>query len=142
VHLRAERRVRRHRRERRVAIVLLAATLLAASCELRRADAPQIDVAWTLSPEPFVVGPAKLSVTLRGRGGQALTGAHVRLEAYMSHPGMAPVQASALERGAGVYDVPFRFTMAGDWVLLVVATLPQGERIERRIDVGTVRAPG
>jgi hypothetical protein len=57
----------------------------------------------------------------------------MRLEAHMSHPGMAPAVADAVERGSGVYDMPFRFTMAGDWVLLVSATLPHGERIERRI---------
>jgi hypothetical protein len=31
--------------------------------------------------------------------------------------------------------------MAGDWVLVIVATLPDGQRVERRIDVPNV-GPG
>lgn len=57
----------------------------------------------------------------------------------MSHPGMAPVLASATEHELGVYDVPFAFTMPGDWILLVNASLPGGTRIERRVEVANVR---
>jgi YtkA-like len=142
VHLLAGRRVTRDRHGWRVAVVLLGASVLAAGCDRHPANASQAEFGWTLSPSPPVVGPSQLSVTVRSRGGQPVTGAQVRLEAYMSHPGMAPVQANAVERGAGVYEVPFTFTMAGDWVLVVVATLPQGERVERRFDAGHVRPPG
>jgi hypothetical protein len=57
----------------------------------------------------------------------------------MSHAGMAPVLADGVERAAGVYDIPFAFTMQGDWVLLVSAVLPDGGRVERRVDVANVR---
>jgi hypothetical protein len=57
----------------------------------------------------------------------------------MTHAGMAPVFASATERTAGVYDLSFAFTMPGDWALLLSVTLPDGTRIERRIDVANVR---
>jgi len=63
----------------------------------------------------------------------------VKLEAHMSHAGMAPVLANASEGTAGLYAVPFTFTMQGDWVLLVSAVLPDGTRVERRIDVANVR---
>ena len=125
-----------------MAIVVLAAGILAPACGRRPVSAEQVEIVWTLGPAAPAVGPASLSLTLRTRGGQPLTGAQVRLDAYMSHPGMAPVQANAVERGAGVYDVPFSFTMAGDWVLLVEATLPQEGRLQQRIDVRNVRSPG
>ena len=57
----------------------------------------------------------------------------------MSHPGMAPVIVNGAERAPGVYEIPFAFTMAGDWVLLVAVTLTDGSRAERRIDVANVR---
>ncbi len=60
----------------------------------------------------------------------------------MSHAGMAPVLANATESAPGVYDLRFAFTMQGDWVLLVAAVLPDGTRIERRVDVGNVRPSG
>jgi hypothetical protein len=55
---------------------------------------------------------------------------------------MAPVQETATERGPGVYEVSFAFTMPGDWVLLLSATLTDGARVERRVDVPHVRPSG
>ena len=52
------------------------------------------------------------------------TGARLRLEGLMSHPGMAPVVAEVVERGDGAYDAPLQFTMAGDWILFVTGQLP------------------
>jgi hypothetical protein len=60
----------------------------------------------------------------------------------MTHAGMAPVLANASERAPGVYDLPFAFTMQGDWVLLVSAVLKDGARVEQRIDVAGVRPSG
>ena len=42
-----------------------------------------------------IVGPATLTITLRGPAGSAVRAATVRLEGHMSHPGMAPVLADA-----------------------------------------------
>jgi hypothetical protein len=60
----------------------------------------------------------------------------------MSHVGMAPVFADALERAPGVYELSFALTMRGDWVLLVSVTLADGGRVEKRIDVANVRPSG
>ncbi|HUR35433.1 MAG TPA: FixH family protein [Vicinamibacterales bacterium] len=89
-----------------------------------------------------MVGPAALTVTLRHPSRDPVRGATVRLEGHMSHAGMAPVLADATESAPGVYDLRFAFTMQGDWVLLVSAALPDGARVERRIDVARVRPPG
>jgi hypothetical protein len=35
--------------------------------------------------------------------------------------------------------VPLRFTMPGDWALLVRITLPDGRRVSRQVDVANVR---
>jgi YtkA-like len=127
-------------RARPGAIALLAAGL--SSCTRVAGVPPRVDVAWTLSPSTPVVGPAILTITLRGPAGDAVTGATVHLEGHMSHAGMAPVMADAREQPAGVYDIPFAFTMPGDWVLLVSVALPGGARVERRIEVAHVRPAG
>jgi hypothetical protein len=57
----------------------------------------------------------------------------------MSHPGMAPVIGQATERGEGVYRVPLRFSMNGEWVVIVKGTLADGRRFDRRIETATVR---
>jgi hypothetical protein len=66
----------------------------------------------------------------------------VTLEAHMSHAGMGPVLASATDPTPGLYALPFTFTMPGDWVLLVSTVLPDGTRVEQRIDVANVRPSG
>ena len=123
-------------------VVIVLAAGCTGGCTRAGEVPPPVEVAWTLSPSSPAVGPAILTITLRGPAGDAVSGATVRLEGHMSHPGMAPVVADAQERRPGVYDVGFAFTMAGDWVLLVSAALPEAGRVERRIDVANVRPAG
>jgi hypothetical protein len=120
-------------------LALLTATLPGGACGRRSQADSTLNLTLTLRPAEPVVGPAVLTVTLRDRAGAPLQGATVRLEGHMSHAGMAPVLADATQRAPGVYEVPFAFTMQGDWVLLVSAALPDGTRVERRIDVANVR---
>jgi hypothetical protein len=117
-------------------MMMLAASLAIASCGGRATSATTLS--WTLTPPKPAVGPATLTVTLRDSAGAAVTGAQVRLEGHMSHPGMTPVIADAAARTPGIYVVPFTFSMPGDWTLLVSAALPDGGRVEQRIDVANV----
>lgn len=120
-------------------VALLVISLPSVGCRNRGQANSNLNLAWTLSPSAPAVGPASLAITLRDPSGTPVRSATVRLEGHMSHPGMAPVFANATERAPGVYDLPFAFTMAGDWALLVTVTLPDGTRTERRIDVAKVR---
>jgi hypothetical protein len=123
----------------RIGLFLLAATVSTAACQQSSRAEPPINWSWTIDPAAPVVGPATLTIGIRKPSGDPIDGAVVRLEAHMSHPGMAPVLASATGRATGTYDIPFTFTMRGDWVLLVTIDLPDGQRAERRIDVANVR---
>lgn len=119
-----------------------AAGLLGAACSRQPPVADDVIVEWTLSPRPPAVGAATVSeITLRDRSRNPVRGATLRIEAHMSHPGMAPVTATAAERAAGVYQSELRFTMRGEWILLVTGELSDGRRIEHRIDV-TTTGPG
>ncbi|HOU41364.1 MAG TPA: FixH family protein [Promineifilum sp.] len=83
----------------------------------------------TLSPDPdtLVVGPLRLDVTLRDASGAPIDGAtDVSLRGDMSHAGMEPVLATAAGQGNGIYRADFTWTMAGDWIVTVEATLPDG----------------
>lgn len=121
-------------------LTILAAALVINACgRSPRSDQPNLT--WTLDPAASVVGPAVLRVQIQQPSGP-VAGATVKLEAHMSHAGMAPVLANAIERAPGLYEVPFTFTMQGDWVLLVSGVLPDGVRVERRIDVANVRPAG
>jgi hypothetical protein len=134
-------------RVRRVPALVVAAALAmaaapSASCGRRAASdaAAAVDVTWTLSSR--TVGPATLTLTLRDAAGAGVAGATVRVEGHMTHPGMTPILTTAADRAGGLYHADVTFTMAGDWVLLVTAALPDGRRVERRIDVANVRPAG
>jgi len=129
----------------RLGLLLTAAGLSHAGCSrsdhAARTD-PRIDLTWTLRPSTPTVGPATLSLSLRTPAGDPIKGATVRIEGHMTHAGMTPLTAEAVERAPGVYEAGFGFTMQGDWALLVSVEFPGGARVERRIDVANVRPSG
>ena len=86
-----------------------------------------------------MVGPATVSCALRDAG-RPVDDAAVQVVGLMTHPGMAPVPVTTMARGSGRYDGDFSFTMAGDWALMVTARLPDGRRVETRVDVRGVQA--
>jgi hypothetical protein len=102
--------------------------------------ADSIRISWTLDPSPPAVGlPIIATLTIRDTDQKPVTGARLRLEGLMSHPGMAPVVAAVVERGNGNYEAALRFTMAGDWILLVTGELPGGLQFKKQIEIAGVR---
>jgi hypothetical protein len=112
---------------------------LAIGCSRTAAD---VTIAWTIEPTPPVAGTASVvRMVLRRSDGSPVNGAKLRLEAHMSHPGMAPVTADAVEHGNGAYEARLQLSMAGDWALVVTGELADGRRITREAPLPTVRPP-
>jgi len=109
--------------------LLFLSLLLLAACrgsEMDRGDTGLVlDV--VISPTPPAVGPARLIVSLEDTTGTPVDGAEIVVEGNMSHAGMVPVVDTAQAEGPGRYGISaFEFTMAGDWILTLRATLPDG----------------
>jgi hypothetical protein len=121
-------------------VAALVACLLMLGCRKPAETASGMTVACRVAPEPPRVGPATVTLTLTGTDGKPLTGATVRVEGNMSHAGMKPVFGDATEGEPGEYEAPLEFTMGGDWFLIVTATLPDGRRLERQVEVPGVQA--
>lgn len=86
------------------------------------------------------VGAAPLQVFLLEEG-EGIGEAAVDVTGTMTHAGMEPVVRTASEVEPGLYRADdFEFTMAGDWILLADATLPDG-RTARAETAVTVRQP-
>jgi hypothetical protein len=101
---------------------------------------PTVTIEHEVVPDPPRIGPVVLNFRLADAASSGIIGAHVTVEADMSHPGMAPVFADAKEVEPGRYQSHLTFAMAGDWVILLHITLPGGQKLERQIDVRGVRA--
>jgi hypothetical protein len=116
-----------------------ATTLLVGGCSRRVEPSPLIAIEHEISPAPPRVGPATVSLKLADDAGKPVTGAQIAVEADMSHAGMSPRFADAKEVDPGRYQAHLEFSMAGDWVILLHVTLPDGKKLERQIDVRGVR---
>jgi len=123
---------------RRLRAGVLASCCLAATCSSRAAD---ITVGWTIDPMPPAAGTTTIvRFTLANSQGTRVGGARLRLDAHMTHPGMAPVTSDIIEISTGTYQSSLRLSMAGDWVFVVSGELPDGHRITKEIQIPAVRA--
>jgi hypothetical protein len=121
--------------------VLLVGCLAVGACARQAAVGDDVRVEWKVQPNPPVAGAAALgTMTLREGDGRVVRGADVSVIAHMSHPGMTPVLAKVEQRQDGICDVQLQFTMAGDWVIRVTGTLPDGRSLDKWLDVPGVRA--
>jgi hypothetical protein len=111
----------------RALIVAVLALALVACDPPSEGDAdPRRPIAVALLEAPARVGPAVVEVRPQ-LDGAAVAGATVRVVGDMTHAGMVPVVADATDVGGGVYRTSgFLFDMAGDWVVSVDVTYPDG----------------
>jgi hypothetical protein len=119
--------------------IVCAALLLQADCSRPVATSDFVAIEHEISPEPIRVGSATIVLKLSDASGNPVTGAHIAIEADMSHSGMSPGFAETKETGAGRYKASLEFPMAGDWVILLHVTLPDGKKLERQIDIRGVQ---
>jgi hypothetical protein len=110
-----------------------------ASCSRPVESSTFVAIEHEVSPEPARVGPVTLTLKLADSAARPITGAHVAIEADMSHAGMSPRFAEARETDPGRYEARLDFPMAGDWIILLHVTLPDGKKLERQFDVRGVR---
>ena len=94
---------------------------------------------FTVDPDPTLVGLTQAVIMLTGADGQPVTGATVAIKGDMTHAGMQPVLADATEEASGSYRAEFAWTMSGDWIVTVTATLADGTVAEQQFDLSVTR---
>jgi len=80
-------------------------------------------------------GDGRLAFRLSDENGQPIDSAALNIRADMTHAGMLPIEASTVISEAGVYRIPVRWTMAGDWIISVEASLSDGRRATHSFDM-------
>jgi hypothetical protein len=120
-------------------LLLLALAPLAVACRAARSS-DDIVSTWVIDPRaPRVGAVTQINLMLRDADGQPVRGAMLRMAAHMTHPGMAPILADAVETVPGSYAVVVQLTMGGDWTLVASGALPDGRRITRSVDIRSVK---
>jgi hypothetical protein len=104
-------------------------------CSRPTESSATVTIQHEISPQPARVGAATVVLKVADAAGKPVAGAHIAMEADMTHAGMSPQFAGAKETGSGRYDGQLQFPMAGDWVILLHVTLPGGRKLEQQFDV-------
>jgi len=112
--------------------------VLVFACQ-KTAKPPDIAVQYEITPQPPRAGATTIDLKLTDKNGGQVSGARVNLEGNMSHAGMAPVSSAAKEIETGKYHGTLQLTMAGDWIVLVHITLPDGQKLQRQIEINGVK---
>lgn len=121
------------------ALILLVLVLLAACGPADdAADTGGLVIDLEAAPEGYT--GAYLTVAVADAAGEPVTDATVSLEGNMNHAGMVPVLTEAVLDEAdgamdGRYQVPFAFTMMGDWIVTIKVERPDGTTATQNIDV-------
>ncbi len=119
----------------------LLSLLALGACGPRAEQSGNLDVTiLSISPDPAAVGDAVITLQVRDPAGNPVSDATILVEGTMTHAGMQPVIVGTEARGRGTYVTEdFKFTMGGDWVIIVRATFANGRMAERRIDLKGVQ---
>ena len=121
--------------------LLAVVLLLGSGCgrESRNASSSNTQISMTAIPFPAAVGQSRLVIQITDLAGRPISDAALSVKGDMTHAGMVPVLAEVQGGDAeGYYNVPFEWTMAGDWVVTVEAVLNNGTRAKKRFDISVL----
>jgi len=85
-------------------------------------------------PFPLRIGPTTVNVELLTADGEAISGATVDMRAIMDHDGMLPIFGQKRPEESGTYPLRTSFTMAGQWLMSITATMPDGTSLTETFD--------
>lgn len=122
----------------KIAILGLLVLLLAAGCRESAQPTAQADnVTFELvamNPTVPTVGDVQLIFVVR-ENAVPLANAQVEVRGDMNHAGMVPVNGTATSGTDGIANVPFEWTMGGDWIITVTVTTPGGLSVTGSFDM-------
>ncbi len=122
-------------------IALLIALILVAGCfagcqtatPTPDASTQTASITVATTPDPPMMGDSTMTITVT-QDGAPLADAPVSVRGDMNHAGMKPVLADGTTSADGTVEVPFAWSMGGDWIVTVTVTLPDGSEVSQDFD--------
>jgi hypothetical protein len=116
----------------RIGVLLLVTLVFLTGCRQSAQPQPGAEesgVRITIDVPTDRTGEVPLVITLTDANNAPINGARIAVVGDMNHAGMTPVNGEAQNGTDGRYEVPFNWTMGGDWILTVTVTLPDGRQV-------------
>ncbi len=105
----------------------------------QRSSSSDTQISLSVLPSPPMIGDSQLIIRVTDGAGRPINDASLAIKGDMTHAGMVPILAELNGGGDdGFYSVPFQWTMAGDWVVTIDATLSDGVIARQRIDLSVL----
>ena len=119
-------------------VALCVGLALLQGCRRQTASFAELQFTHEVSPQPPRVGQTTINLRVMDDSGKPASGLRVEFEANMSHAGMAPVLANAIEVEKGNYRATLDLTMAGDWIVVAHITLADGRKLDHQFEINGV----
>ena len=105
-----------------------------ATTDLINSDLINIKVVSPIFPPVVGIGNLVLQVT-DAQTGLPISDAYLSVKGDMDHDGMIPVLSSAKSGTNGEYIIPFEWTMGGEWIVNINASLSDGSLVEKNLEM-------
>jgi copper(I)-binding protein len=123
----------------RLRLFLLIPALILFGCRPDNTSSANIHIGIELANDaPAVSEETTIRVSLSDSAGNPINDATVNIRGDMSHAGMTPVLGESTAGTNGVYEIPFTFSMAGDWILTVDVTLADGSTASQTFNINGI----
>ncbi len=104
--------------------------------ESRQDSSEAVQINLTTVPYPPILGQSRLVIQITDNEGLPVNDAGLDIKGDMTHAGMVPILAKTVGGGKeGFYNVPIEWTMGGDWIINVTATLPDGTAVRKNFEL-------
>lgn len=123
----------------RFRLILLLPALILFACRANTASTADVTISLSFAEESPAVGEeTQLLITVNDAQGTAISDATVSVRGDMSHAGMSPVLGEATAATNGVYEIPFAFSMGGDWIITVDVTLADSSKATQSFNINGI----
>jgi Cu(I)/Ag(I) efflux system membrane fusion protein len=112
--------------------------MLLAGCRESARNTPEvadIQMSLTVDPTPPVVGDATLLITVKDNAGNPVEVQKIAVRGDMTHAGMVPVMGEEATKTDAGYTAPLTWSMGGDWIVTVEATLNDGRVVSQEFEL-------
>ncbi len=94
-----------------------------------------IRISLIVQPSPINVGESTLGIAVTTESLDPVAVNNLTVRGDMDHAGMVPVIVANLQSANGQFQVPFIWSMGGDWIVEVTAELADGRSATDTFDI-------